>query len=66
MMQISNVEISNKNLSISVNAFKIKQYDLESNTLYIQKDLLIESSAIAMNTNTIITKTVPESVRVSA
>lgn len=65
-MQISNVEISNNNLSISVNAFRIKQYDLTSNTLYIQKDLLVESSAIATNTNTIITKTVPESVRVSA
>lgn len=65
-MQISNVQISNNNLSISVNTFKIKQYDLNSNTLYIQKDSLVESSAIAMNTNTTVSKTIPESVRVSA
>lgn len=64
-MQIKNVEISNRNLSISVNTLKLKQYDFTLNRVYIQQDSLKESSAIAMSTNTSIIKTVPNYVSVS-
>jgi hypothetical protein len=65
-MQIIATNLTSHGVSISSSNFSITKYELNTNTVYIQKILNNQDSQIITQTNTIIKPQPPDQVSVSA
>lgn len=63
-MEIINVSIESYGVSISTPSLSIKRYDLNTNSVYIERIVATEDSQIVTKTNTSIRQTMPPSVSI--